>query len=67
MREACQEDYSECSNFTGYDLVYESLNSVSLRSSLQPPTNEIEHEDDQVNDGDFLLPNTICAVAVANN
>ena len=44
------------------------VNSVSLRSALQTPTNEIEHEDDQVNDnGDFLLPNTICAVAAANS
>ena len=35
------------------------VNSVSLRSALQTPTNEIEHEDDQVNgNGDFLLPNT---------
>ena len=68
MCEACQENYDECSNFTRYDLVCESVNSVSLRSALQTPTNEIEHEGDEVNDNDdFLLPNTICAVAAANS
>ena len=58
----CQNKYGECSNFQEYQLVSNTLNTVSLRSNFESSSVEKEEKSEIT---DFLCHNSFCAVAAA--
>lgn len=65
--DSCMSNYGSCSLFEEFQLHVQFLNKVSLRDNFLSEEQNEEQINYESSVDDFILPNTICAIAADNN